>query len=845
MPFSKPGFDWIARMAWRDSRRSRGRLLLFVSAIIIGIAALTAINTFGENLRRDIDREAKKLLGADLSLETNQLPSDTLQQLIDTLGSERSKTVSFVSMVYFPKQQGTRLAYVRALEGRYPLYGELGVDPPETPRDLSKGVLVEEGLMQQFGVSAGDSIKVGEVVFPIAGALTSAPGRAGITASIAPVVFIPIRQLEATGLVQRGSRIEYAYFFKLRPGQAPEAFLDDHEKLLSDERVDGDTVADRKRTANRSFENMNSFLQLVAFVALILGCIGVASAVHLYTRSKTASVALLRCLGASGSQAFQIFLLQMAVAGALGSLMGVVAGSLLQYILPVVFGDFLPIEGVSTALSWSAIAQGLTTGILVSVVFALWPLLRIRRISPLQALRADFEPNGGRDPLRLAALGLILALVFTLTWIQTRNWLEALVFLLGLALALGILGLIASLLRWSVKRFFPRNWSFVWRQALANLNRPHNQTFTLMVVIGLGAALLSTLFFTRDLLLDQVRITGSGDRPNTILFDIQTPQKEAVAQLTRDNGMPLIQQVPIVTMRLESIDGATKYENEQDSTGRIRRWVFNHEYRVTYRDTLIDSEKIIEGVWHGDKPKSDTIFVSLAKNVAEDMGAHPGARLVFDVQGRMLETVVSSIREVDFNRVQTNFLVVFPTGILEHAPQFHVIVTRSDSLAQAVRFQRAMVRAFPNVSIIDLTQILKTVDDILGKVSFVIQFMALFSIITGITVLVSAVWLSRYQRMRESALLRTLGAKRRQLNRINGLEYAVLGGLGALTGVLLSIAAAWAIARFQLDIPFRPRFLPPLLAMVSIAALTVIAGLLTSRGVVRRPPLEVLRMDLE
>ncbi len=841
----RPGFSWIARMAWRDSRRSRGRLLLFVSAIVIGIAALTAINTFAENLRGDIDREAKKLLGADLSLGLDQPPSDTLRQILDTLGEERAQTVSFLSMVYFPKQEGTRLAYVRALQGRYPLYGQLGANPPSAAKDLSKGILVEQNLMQQFGVSVGDSVKIGEVTFPIAGALLSAPGRAGISASIAPVLFIPMQSLAATGLVQRGSRVEYEYFFRLRPDQDPETFLETREALLQSERVDMDTVEDRKRSANRAFDNMNNFLQLVAFVALMLGCIGVASAVHLYTRSKTTSAALLRCLGASGGQAFRIYLLQMAVAGAAGSILGVSLGSLLQYILPSVLGEFLPIEGVSTQLSWAAIAQGLVTGILVSVVFALWPLLRIRRISPLQALRAGFEPEKGRDPLRFLALGLIFSLVFVLTWIQTRSWLEALAFLAGLALALGVLALIAALLNWSVKRFFPRNWSYVWRQALANLNRPHNQTFTLLVVIGLGAALLSTLFFTRDLLLDQVRLTGAGDRPNTILFDIQTPQKEAVAELTRANGMPLIQQVPIVTMRLESIDGLTKAENERDSSRQIRNWVFNREYRVTYRDTLIDSETVVRGDWHGQKPKGDTIFVSVADNVAEDMKVEPGSHLVFNVQGRLIETVVSSIREVDFNRVQTNFLVVFPAGILEQAPQFHVVVTRSDSLAQSVRFQQAMVRAFPNVSIIDLTQILKTFDDILGKVAFVIQFMALFSIATGIVVLVSAVWLSRFQRMRESALLRTLGAKRRQLNRINGLEYAILGVLGALTGVVLSVAAAWAIARFQLEIPFRPRFLPPALAMVSIAALTVIAGLLTSRGVVKRPPLEVLRMDLE
>ena len=301
-----------------------------------------------------------------------------------------------------------------------------------------------------------------------------------------------------------------------------------------------------------------------------------------------------------------------------------------------------------------------------------------------------------------------------------------------------------------------------------------------------------------------------------ILFDIQTPQKDQVAQLAKVHDLPLIQQVPIVTMRLDNLEGITKPMRLIDSTSEVPRWIYNREYRITYRDTLIDSETITDGVWHGDKPDDGKIYISVAENIADDMQAEIGTKVGFNVQGTIIETEVSSIREVDFNRVQTNFMVVFPTGVLEKAPQFHVVITRTENEDQSALFQRELVSTFPNVSVVDLTQILRTVDDVLGKVSFVIQFMALFSILTGLLVLLSSVIISKYQRIKESVLLRTIGASRKQILRINALEYFLLGGLAALTGILLSVAASWALAVFQFKIPYQPNFLPVLVAFVII-----------------------------
>lgn len=855
--------------------------MLFVSSIVIGIAALVAINSFSENLEKDIAREARSLLGADFVVEGNQALPDSLQPLFDSLPVQnRSRTMNLLSMVFFPKNDGTRLVQVRAQWGAFPFYGSFATTPAEAaatfrrvateeqpaPDGADRVALVEKTLMLQFGLQVGDSVRVGNSSFLIVGQLDAASGRAGVAGFVVPVVYIPGKYLEATGLVQRGSLIWYQYFYQLPEGTDVEAFVGSRvEPLLEPTSLNIETVGDRQEGVSEAFRNMQAFLNLVGFIALLLGCIGVASAVHIYIKDKIASIAVLRCLGVKGWQAFQIYLVQVVALGLGGGLVGALVGSLLQVSLPAVMGDFLPIGDVSNDVSVSAIAGGMLTGLAITVLFALLPLLSIRRISPLRTLRASFEADTERpDPLRWVVFALIFAFVTGFTFWQTGE-LESLYFPVGVVLAFLALAGVARALMWAVRRWFPREWSYVLRQAVANLYRPNNQTLILIVTIGLGTALISTLFLVKDLLLQQVAYAGAGDVPNMIVFDIQPPQREAVVELTRRHGLPVRQLVPIVTMRVESVDGITKATNVPDSTsveeddsprrrrfddderrpqGRVRNWIFDREFRCTYRDTLIDTETIVEGEWRGTVGPDGVVYISIADNVARAMHAKIGSKVVFNVQGALLETVVGSIRKVDFRRVQTNFLILFPTGVLEQAPQFYVIVSRVDSEEQSAAYQQALVKAFPNVSVIDLTQILESVETVLDKVSFVIRFMAFFSILTGLVVLISSVVLSKYQRVRESVLLRTLGARRRQILLINAVEYFVLGSLACLTGIGLSLMGSWAFAIWVLDIPYTPELLPLVGIFVAISLLTVAIGMANSRDVVSKPPLEVLRQEV-
>ncbi len=837
----------IFKIAFADSRKQRGRLLLFVSSIILGIAALVSINTFSENLQRDIQSQAKELLGADMLVDANQPIPAPIVRMLDSIGGNRSEIVSFISMAFFPQKQGTRLTQIKAVRGKYPFYGSLITKPTGAAAGLQGGrrALADKTLMLQFGLQPGDSVKIGDYEYQITGEVDAAPGRAGLAASIAPAIYIPLDQLDSNSLLQRGSRIDYQFYFQFDDRKNVTALAKSIKPRLDEQKISVETVEDRKQSAGDSFSNLANFLNLVGFIALLLGCIGVASAVNIYVKNKLPTVAILRTLGASGSQAFYIFLTQIFVMAAIGALAGAALGGLIQKILPYILKDFLPLENISTDVSARAMAEGVASGLVVSLLFALLPLLSIRNASPLRTIRADFEEKEqGRDWLRILIFILIGLGTYGFTWIQTRSWVTGLEFIAGLGVALLILAGAARLLIFLLRRFFPSSWSYPARQGIANLFRPHNQTVTLIVAIGLGTALISILLLTQKLLLGQVSFAGSGDKPNMILFDIQPSQKDSIHDLITKAGMPTLQEVPIITIRLEELNGVNRNQFLKDTLGKTPRWIYEREYRVTYRDTLTNSEKMIQGKLPPPHRLPDgSIGITISDRLAESMKGKVGTKMIFNVQGALYPCTVTGIRQVDFNRVQTNFLVLFPTGFLEQAPQFYTLVTKTSSEKQSADMQRQLVGRFPSISIVDLTQILKTLDEVLSKISFAIRFMALFSILTGLVVLISSIILSKFQRIRESVLLRSLGANRRQILAINAYEYLFLGALATLTGVLTSVGAVWALARYSFKIPFRADLISLIQIPVFLTLLVVVIGLLNSREVLNRSPLEVLRSE--
>jgi putative ABC transport system permease protein len=842
----KINIPWLFKMAWRDSRRNRSRLFLFISSIIFGIAALVAIYSFGFNLKKDVDNQAATLIGADLSISSNKPVDTSMMPLLDSLGDRRSQERSFASMILFPKSNGTRLVQVRALQGGFPYYGSLETTPVSAGKDFKNGrkALVDQTLMLQFNAKVNDSIKVGKVTFLIAGTLNKAPGQTNISSGIAPIVYIPLKYLGQTGLMQKGSRINYNFYYKYDHKVDMGKLAKSLDARLEKAGMYYDTIDTKKENTGRAFGDLTRFLSLVGFIALLLGCVGVASAIHIYVREKIASVAIMRCLGVKAYEAFLIYLIQIVGIGLVGSVIGSVLGSLVQHLLPLVFKDFLPIS-ISTDISWMAIAQGILLGLIISVLFALLPLIAIRNISPLNTLRISYEQlNLLRDPLRWFVYLLIVLFVIIFTYLQLDSWLASIFFTIGILVAFLILTLIARLLMYLVRLLIKNSWSYLLRQGFANLYRPNNQTIILIVSIGLSTAFICTLFFIQSMLVKQVAISASSNQANMILFDIQGSQEKGVASLARQYHLPVIQQVPVVTIRLQKVNGKMESDIKKDTSIKIPSHLFANEYRVTYRDTLTPTEKVTDGDWVGQAPASGEIPVSFEDRFAKHNHLKVGDHVVFNVQGIQVAAKIASIRVVNWNKMQTNFLIVFPKGVLEDAPQFHVLLTRVPSKQVSASFQQAVVKEFPNVSMIDLGFVLSVLDDLMDKLGDIIRFMAMFSIITGIVVLIASVRISKYQRIQESVLLRTMGASRRQIFVITAIEYFFLGALSAATGILIAFAGSWLLAKYSFEIPFGADMLPALWLFLGIAILTISIGLFNSRGILNKPPLEILRRDV-
>jgi putative ABC transport system permease protein len=711
---------------------------------------------------------------------------------------------------------------------------------------------VDPSLLVSLGIAVGDPVTLGEARFVVLGTVVSVPGDVGVRAALGPRVFVPAARLAETKLLTFGSRARYEVFLKLPPGVDAQGLADRFRPILGTERVNLRTVAEDQRRLDTTLSRLGNYLGLVALVSLLLGGLGVASAVHVFIARRVETVAVLRCLGADARTVMAVYLVQAAAVGLLGSLVGAAAGAAVQSALPRVLGAFLPVD-VAYSLSWPAIATGLGLGLVVSLAFSLLPLLAVRRIPPLFALRAAYESEGAaapRDPARVLAMLVLAFTVIGLAILQAGRLSAGLVFAAGIGTVLVVFWLAALGLTRAVRRFLPARLPYVWRQGLSNLYRPANQTRMVVLALGLGAFLMSTLLLVQHNLLRDLRVDGGAFRPNLVFFDIQPDQRDDVGARLRAEGLPAPSLVPVVPMRLQSVKGqpVSRLLAEAGTAEASRdRWAFRREYRSTHRDTPSSSERIVagrpwrEGEWKGRR--DGPVPVALEDGLARELGVKVGDELVWDVQGVSVVSRVSSLRDVDWARFEPNFFVVFPEGPLDGAPQTFVALVRLDDAGRRARLQRSVVEDNPNVSTLDIAEVQQAVEGILGKAALAIRFMSLFSLAAGALVLMGAVAASHYQRVREGVLLRALGATRAQLVRILVAEYASLGVLAAVAALVLSGAAGWALVRFVFDARFTVP-VGPLLALASgVVGLTVAVGLLGSAAVLRQPPLAALRAE--
>lgn len=839
----------LLSLAWRESRTARRRLLLYMSSISFGVAALVAIDSFSENVTRSVHDQSRALMGGDAAV-TSRAPFTKPVEAVLAAGVTRgqitvARSTNFPSMVVNPRSLATRLVEIRAITDGYPLYGAIVSAPAAAWPGLHGGrnLIVDRGLLITLGVAVGDTVTLGNAAFLVSGVIQSVPGDVGIAAVVGPRVYVSQANIPATGLLGFGSRASYEAVLKFRDAEGVTAFQSTHDRDFRSAGARIRTAGRNEERLSNTIDQMSDFLALVGLVALLLGGIGVASGVHAFVMRKIDTVAILRCVGATSGQVLAIYVSQAAVMGLIGAGIGAAFGVGIQVLLPRYLQQFLPID-VSVSLIPSAVLMGLAIGMWVALVFALRPLLAVRSVSPLQALRRDADAEvvrkGARDPLHFAVTMAIVGSLLALGLWRAQTPLRGLSYSAAVAGAIAVLWIVAAALTSGARKLVRPSLPFPFRQGIAALYRPGNQTRSVVLALGFGVFLIGTLYQVQRNLLRSLNSRIDQSRANIVFFDVQQSMIAGVDSTIRAGGHTVIERTPLIRMRIAAINGL--YLRRDSTRSRRAGWAGNREYNSTFRDSLTEAERITRGRWFAAaRAPGELPEVSVEEEVGTQLGLQLGDTVTWDVQGVEVPTRVTSFREVEWANFQTNFFVVFSPDALADAPKQYVVLADASDAAAIARLQGAIIAKYPTVSSIDLTLVRRTILEVIGKVTTAIRFLALLSLGLAIPVLFSAVSATRRQRLREGVLLKTLGATRLQIRRIMLSEYALLGGLGAFAGVGLSTAGAWALMQFVFKQPFVPAILPMAIVAIAMMGISVTIGLLTGREVFSETPMAALR----
>ncbi len=836
-------------MARRELRASRRRFALYGSCMALGIAALVGLHGLRATVSDAVDAQSRRLMGADLRL-ASRAPLDAsleavVSQLSDLEGSAAARVTRFGSMALATRSGRTRLVDVQAVAAGFPFYGTVRTEPPglwAQLQDADHVALVDGSLLVQLDARVGDALTLGEARFRVAGAITRAPGSFGVRTQVAPRVFIARRYVAETALVRPGSLVDHLVY--LRAAEEPlRRWLGTHRKTLAGARVRVQTVAGYQKELTGTFGVLTRYLGLVGLAALALGGVGVAAGVRVFVREKLDTVAVLRALGARSGDVLAVYGLLALALGAGAGLAGAALGVALQWVLPVVLGGLLPVE-VDASIEPTAIATGIALGLWLTVIFAAGPLLDLGRVPPLRALRRDFTGERTSRRGRMALVGALAASLLAASVWQAPSPLVGLAFAGGLGATLALLAATAAAAAAGLRRHRLRRAPFWLRQGIANLFRPRNHTVATVLAVGFGLFVVSTLHAVQENVLRQIAIDTRPDRPNLVLFDVQRDQRAEVAAFVARRGARIVEQVPLVSARIARIAGRDVADRlRDDPPNRDLRWALRREYRTTYHADLRASESVAAGRWwtRRDLATAKPAAVSIETEIAGTLGVRPGDRIHWDVQGVLIESVVRSLRDVDWGRLATNFFVVFPPGVMEQAPQNVVLLLRLADADARAALQRDLVGRFPNVSALDASVILRALDALLREVGLAVRLLALFTLATGLSILVAAAATARHERTREALLLRTLGASSRIVRRIVATEAVALGAIAAGVGSGLALLASWALVRWLFELPFDPPLRDLAVLAVGTLGITATLGAMSGRPARAKSPLAALR----
>ena len=851
---------FIMRMALREIRASWQRLLFFFVCIAIGVGSIVALRSVIQSVSVALTGEARTLLGADVRLTTNRPWTDTV---LDTLEAEqragrvtmRSETVEISTMVrpVDPSRLVTRMVELRAIGPEFPLYGLLTLrDGVYTHALLAgHGAVVRPELLAQFGLEVGDRMLIGTQGFEIRGVITAEPGRRIGAFTLGPRVIIDRADLDSTGLLTFGSRARFQQLLRV-PETVAEDLAVDLRGAFANEFVGVRWYGRMEDQMGENLARAENYLSLVGLVVLILGGIGVSSVTRVFVQQKVRSIAILKCLGTTSPQMLAIYMTQILLLGVAGSALGVALAAGVMAAVPTFVGDLTELMQVDFGLTATAVLQGFAIGLLVSILFSLIPLLEVRHVKPSLLLRQDAPPASGIDWLKwTVTAGVAAALVAVAAW-QAGSLEVGLMLSGGFVATAIVLHLAGAAL---VRAVQPLRYSksFALRQAVLRIARPGNQTRVILLAVGLGAFFILGVRTLQVNLLRDFAIQAGPDAPDMFLIDIQQDQRGRLeAFLDESNGSaPGAKIIPTLRARVVAVKGR---EMDLDSYESVRGRGLAREYTVTYRPHLEANEELIEGQWWGDEPMQGEAEVSIEEHFSDrdtDGNFRVGSRIQvgdqmqFDVLGRIITARVTSVRHVDWQDFRAGgFMFVFRPGTFDGAPHTYISALQGPRDPDArVRMQAALVTQFPNISVIDLREILQMVQAIVNNITLAVTVVGALVLISGGLILVGAVSMTKFRRVYEAAILKTLGASSRLIAAMLVLEYGVLGAIAGTVGALGAIVLSWAVARYALELPWEATPGITIAGIVATSVLVAAIGVLASLDVLRHKPLATLRAE--
>jgi putative ABC transport system permease protein len=751
----------LLKYALAETRRARGTLAFCVVSIAIGVFSLTAVRGVLIGLDDSLAGQARSILGADLVLSGNQpLAGPAIDPMLADLrgaGASEAAITSFYTMVTreggaAPTGRETQLVRLRAVEGSYPLYGTIETAPAGRFAALGQAarIVVDPAIGRALAVAVGDRVRVGELEVEVAATLEKKPGSPAATFGLAPAAYMDARWLDRTGLLKTGSRIQYERVYRLPAGFDVEAWKDDHWDAALAANVTIQTSREAASNVQRFLRRLSDFLTTVGLITLLLGALGIASAMTVFLKHKLDHAAVFRCLGATSRQVALIYGLLAILVGGLGSLIGAALGTMapvaVSALAPRIGGDLLPAD-LAFGPSWVAGLRGLAAGVVVTAVFALLPVWRTASVSPLRVLRRHVDPPRLRRRLRDLLLGaaffaLVFGFVLALAVVEIGSLKVAAYFTGAVVAALGLLGVVARLLALAARLIGPRLPSYHLRQGLANLHRPGNQTRSTLTAIGVGVLLVVLIGVVEASLQATIAVEDRDELPSVFLIDVQPDQKQKVEAMLSSAGAGDVKVAPMIGARIAAASGRPIDRTVVARDATERSWadrMRTREYFVTFREETIPSEEVVAGTfWR----------VSIDQSLAANLDIELGDTLTLDIQGLPLDAVVTSFRRIRWLAMVPNAIIVLSPGPIEEAPRMYVMSFRLTDEERRRALEGELARAFPNVSAVDVTDAAETVRMILARISAILGFLALLTIATGAVIVGGAVAAGRFARVR-------------------------------------------------------------------------------------------------